>query len=153
MKKMIVLAIGSRIMGDDGIGLYLAEALSKRFSGAPIRWILGETDMDYCLSELSEWSEDDAVVILDAAATGQRPGAVTLFPFCELKRSGALSLSMHGLHLFDLLFAVRDELMGFLIGIEPFQIGYALGLSDSMQSLFPEILAKVGRMLLELADP
>lgn len=53
MKKLLVIGIGSRIMKDDGIGVYLAEDLKKQITSPNIEFLIGECDFDYCRSQMS----------------------------------------------------------------------------------------------------
>lgn len=140
MKEIVIVGIGSRIMMDDGIGIYLVEYLKQFLSSPEIEFIIGETDIDYCLSELSDAK---CIVIIDAYLSGNNPGEVTVMPLSDLTKENTLSYSLHGIHILDILPYFRHELKGILIGVEPHEITYGFSLSDTLQSCYPNILKSV----------
>jgi hydrogenase maturation protease len=141
MKKMLFIGIGSRIMMDDGIGVYLAEDLKPLFCDAVIKFIIGETDIDYSLSEISE---TDCVIIADAFLSGKNPGDITVLPLRSPERNKEnMGFSLHGMHFFDMIQYSECKPSVVLIGIEPYEINYGLGLSDELQICYLEILKSV----------
>lgn len=134
---MLVLGLGNRLMMDDGIGVEVVERLASQPDG--IRYAVAETDFAYAL-ELA--AEAASVLIVDAAMTGGAPGTVSLLPLADLAvaRPG---LSMHQLHFVDLLLQLGLPKRGALIGIEPAQIEFHLGLSDELRPRLDEIVSHV----------
>ena len=57
------MGIGNRLMMDDGIGIYLVEELAKLDEQSNIDYLVGESDVDYCLNQIEELTP---VIILDA---------------------------------------------------------------------------------------
>ncbi|UOE57649.1 hydrogenase maturation protease [Bacillus sp. CMF12] len=144
MKKAIILGIGNRLMKDDGIGVYLAEELRKTEKSLECEYIIGESDIDYSLSKL-EGAE--FVIILDAVLSGGTPGDIGVFPLDRAYSHKFLGLSPHNLHLFQALYDQRNKLEGFLIGIEPFDISFQMGLSREICRKWPEIVGKVKKTI------
>jgi len=141
MKSILVIGIGSRIMADDAIGIHIVEDLEKLDTSPDIRYIIGETDVDYCIGEIPYYNY---IVVIDAFLSGKKAGEVTIVPFHELKddTEGCL-YSMHGIHLLNIIRHAEKVPEGMLIGIEPFDINYGFDLSDTVQSCYPSILRDV----------
>lgn len=140
MKPLLVLGLGNRLMMDDGIGVVVVEALSRQHPpDGTISYAIGETDFDYCL-DLATRAKD--LVIVDAAITGKRPGDISTFPLLEMacQRPG---LSLHHVHFLDVLLQLDAPRSGTLIGIEPHQIDFHLGLSRTLDDQLDAIVDKV----------
>lgn len=144
MKNIAVLGIGNRLLMDDGIGVYIVEKLKEQNICRSIRFIVGETDIDYCLDEINE---AEFLIIVDAAKLGNLPGDVTVVALDEVINTGNTGLSMHNLHLFDMLVHTGKECKGLMIGIEPFEIDYNWGLSTELNVKLPEILGTVRNII------
>ncbi|GEM_PF-723509 len=148
MKSILVIGIGSRIMTDDAIGVHLVEDLEKLDTNPVIRYITGETDVDYCIGEIPYY---DYIVVIDAFLSGKKAGEATIVPFHELKDETEECLySMHGIHLLKVIRHAENLPEGTLIGIEPFDINYGLTLSDALQSRYPNILREVQKYLSDI---
>ena len=140
MKEIVIMGIGSRIMQDDGIGIYLVEDLARQLSKPAIEFIIGETDIDYCISALSGKKR---VVVIDAFISGKSPGEVTIRSLCALKKGHDAGFSLHGIHILQIMQRLQHGLEGILIGIEPYEISYGFCLSDTLHSSYPEIFKTV----------
>ncbi len=140
MKRIIVLGIGNRLLGDDGIGIYVVEKLRDQDTTDNISYVIGETDIDYCLDEIKD---ADFIVIVDAARTGDNPGDVTAIPLAKATYATTPGLSLHNLHLLNMIAYFKRELAGFLAGITVGEINYNLGLSRALEDKFPAILLEV----------
>ena len=144
MEKILVLGIGNRLMMDDGIGIYVVEELSKRACAANSQYAIGESDIDYCLEQIEGAT---FVIIVDAIYSGKAPGDVTVYPLEHLLEHPTLNISPHNMHLFQVLYLQRDTMKGFLIGVEPSEIKFHLGLSQSIQQRWHQIIHKVNRTI------
>ncbi|MDF2674363.1 MAG: hydrogenase maturation protease [Clostridiales bacterium] len=140
MSKILVLGIGSRIMMDDGIGAYLVEDLEKYIKNMNIEFIIGETDIDYCVSKISTCN---TVVVIDAYLSGKTPGEVSLIQLCDLKKESNVSYSLHGIHFLNIIQCLKNEPEGILIGIEPYEINFGFSLSHILQKCYPNIFESV----------
>lgn len=149
-------------MGDDGIGVRVVEELEKRRksgcwnptagkssedeSGAAenLRFIAGETDVEYCLTELID---EDACIIIDGCSTGNKPGTVNAIPLMEavLKKRPAA-----GFHDIDLLQAMAREnidMEGILITAEISCLEFSTELSPTMNERFSEIVCSAEEII------
>lgn len=132
---MLVIGIGNILMQDDGIGVYLARELQIENQDYLIRYIAGETDVDYCLAEAEE---EDYLIILDAVQLGREKGSVFQFELPELSRLDS-GFAAHNFHLLHALGIKKGK----LIGIEPYHIDFSYGLSRPMKSKYNKIKEKV----------
>ncbi len=140
MKQVVVLGIGNRLMGDDGIGNCVVEELIRRNALPGLRLIVGETDTDYCLDELED---ADNVILIDAASQGREPCSVSVFSIADIMKELPSSFCPHN---FDLIHALKSQPFGregILIAIEACSITYRHGLSPGMEEQFPRIVAHV----------
>ena len=103
MKPVIVLGIGNRLMGDDGIGVRIIEALGQENTSEKVRFAAGETDIGYCLSELAD---GDLCIIVDGSCSGREPCTVDVIDLKEVFAQRRPALSFHD---FDLIHAMKRE--------------------------------------------
>jgi hydrogenase maturation protease len=99
MKKTVVLGVGNRIMGDDGLGPRVIEELQKREVPSNVELM----DAGVGGMAILSWIENaDKVVIIDSVQTGNEPpGTVYRFTDKELPPSDMFMLSLHDLNLVD----------------------------------------------------
>lgn len=139
MEKIIVLGIGNQLMMDDGVGIYLVDELSKLDNSGKPYYIIGETDIEYCLDQIETAT---FIIVLDAVYSGKNPGEITVYPLAEINEHQTLNISAHNLHLFQVLYQQKD-IKGFLIGVEPYEVTFHKGLSNCLQRQWKRILRKV----------
>lgn len=139
MMKVLVLGIGNRLMRDDGIGLYVVEALQEQRMDKRIRFIAGETDIDYCLNVIED---ADVLIIVDAVVSGNKAGEVSLVPLETFKVQDQ-GISAHNLHLFHMIPIVYPDVMVYVIGIEADKIDFGLELSEELTRNFHGIVENV----------
>lgn len=100
---LLVVGVGNRDRGDDGIGPALADELVARFRGRrgrdheaapPVEVVVVEGDLvDLPL----RWSSDQDVLVVDAARSAAAPGSLRFLEPAELGASTAPICSTHGL--------------------------------------------------------
>ena len=144
MEKIIVLGIGNILMMDDGIGIYLVEELSRQNTAPDISFLIGESDIDYCIEQIMDAA---FVIIVDAAVSGSDPGSLTVYPLSDLHEHRELDISSHNFHLFNLLYLQKDRIKGFLIGVEPYEIQFHIGLSKTLNEKWNSILQEVSETI------
>lgn len=144
MEKVIVLGIGNILMMDDGLGIYLIEQLSKLNSTSNISFLIGESDIDYCMEQIMEAA---FVIIVDAVFSGDTPGKLTVYPLSDLHEHKELDISSHNFHLFQHLYLQRESIKGFLIGVEPYEIRFHIGLSKTLKAKWDTILEDVSQTI------
>ncbi len=141
------IAIGNAIMGDDGIGIKVAEALSQRLIQEHIELILGETDHDYALSKIEN---GDLLFIIDSSFFEINPGTITYTPISEVIDWHREAYSQHQPSLIYLLKTYGKEVEGYLIGIEVENIDFSLELSDTLKTRFLFICEEVYQFIYQI---
>ena len=140
MKPILVLGIGSRLMMDDGIGVYIVETLAKQTPEDEwLTYEVGETDLEYSF-DLMLCAE--YLIVIDAVITGKKPGEMSIFLLSELQFVNQ-GISQHNLHFMDLVNQLAQRKKGVMIGIEPFHIDFHWGLSRELSEIFGTIVDKV----------
>jgi hydrogenase maturation protease len=141
-----IIAIGNRLMGDDGVAIHVAEKLSKNFQDDGIEVIIGETDFQYCLSKIEE---GDYIIILDATWFGNEPGTVTSNPLSDIYKfnTNQSLFSQHGYSLIRALETYYESVDGLVIGIEGTNFDFDLKLSTDVEERFEGICKKVMKMV------
>lgn len=69
--KAVVIALGNRLRGDDGIGPVVAERLKGRIDGCSI-----VEEKDDAMAIVCEWEDAALAVVIDAAVSGAAPGTI-----------------------------------------------------------------------------
>jgi hydrogenase maturation protease len=138
--------MGNTLMGDDGVGVRVAEVLGQRDLGADIEVVAGGT-AGMALSRY--FAEADQVVVVDAIAAGDVPGSVFRFTPEDAGITTLRSHTSHGLSLPNILLAAR------LQGSAPDVIVYAVQIGDitcGFDTLTPEVEAVVDEVAEMVAD-
>lgn len=143
MMNVLVLGIGNRLMRDDGIGVYVVEALQEKHTDEQIEYIAGETDFDYCLDVIEN---ADVLIIVDAVVSGNKVGEVSLVPL-EIFIDQDQGISAHNLHLFQMIPIVYPDVMVNVIGIEAYKIDFGLELSEELTNSFHDIVESVSNYI------
>lgn len=147
MKSMAVIAIGSRIMKDDSVGVRTAEAIKEKLVKRNINVVIAETDFEFGLEAVKAY---DYVIVLDAMVSGGKPGQVTVFSLfnAEVQKRHA---SQHDMSLIDMI-AKEGNVLGSLIGIEAENIDFGFKLSKTLQDNFNAICNNVQKEILRIKE-
>lgn len=154
---VLVLGLGNILLGDDGVGPALVEEVGRLYKDVPgVECVDGGTQG---LALLDFFSRREAVVVLDAFASQQGAGTVSVLEGDEVMNvRGPRSTTAHEGNAGELLAAaalvdVLPERL-FLVGIEPEILRIHLGLSDSVKEALPLALdrasAVIGQVMSEL---
>jgi len=101
-RRPLVIGIGNRLRGDDGIGPIVVDLLRAGHRDA-----IDTTVVAGDLSDLAmRWVAGQTVVIVDAMVSGRDPGTVIVFDGPTLSGSDQL-LSSHGIGLADAIALAR----------------------------------------------
>lgn len=150
VKPILVLGLGNVLLQDDGFGPTLVDHLRQTWPN--------DDDIDFVdggtvgLGLLSLFAERQAIVILDAFATGQPPGTVVVVEDLPWDEAGsAPGRSAHEGNAAALLAvaALTGDLPPRLsvIGVEPERIATGLGLSPTVAAALPEAERQSRRLL------
>lgn len=144
MKEVLVLGIGNRLMMDDGIGVYVVEELKNRNKNPDIRYIIGETDIYFCLNLIEKASY---IIIVDAVCLNKQPGAISTIPLGQVFKNPIHPISVHDSHLLSEIEMTDKSTEGLLIGIEPYEINYSFGLSPILQEQYFKIVEEIENII------
>lgn len=149
MKSIAVIGIGNKLMMDDGIGVYVVDKLNSEKRELNVNYVLGETDVWYCMDVLNK---SDFSIIIDAAFLELPPGSIVRFPLSDVLDSLPIPLTAHEFDLFNEM--KRDDFKGrgVLIGIQPYRIGFSLGLSEPLTESFDQIFTQVSNIIEEICQ-
>lgn len=143
--NMKLIAIGSRIMGDDGAAIAAAEKLCDELETEGIQVIIGETDTPYCLSYINE---GDIIIILDAAVSERPWGTVWQLPLSNALDNCNQNQFQHDADLLKLLKGAGLTLSGLLICIEAADISQRWGLSQELQNQMTRVCLEIKEIIL-----
>ena len=121
--SVVVLGIGNTLMGDDGVGVRIAEELSTRELGAPgeVEVVTGAVAGMALVGHLRESRN---VIFADAIDTDADPGTVFCFDPDEAGVTQLRSNTTHGMSVSYLVTAAR------MAGADPNVLVYAVQVGD-----------------------
>jgi hydrogenase maturation protease len=147
-EKTLVLGLGNVLMGDEGVGVYVARTLEKQALPPGVECLDGGTGGFILLEPLEN---ADRIVLIDAAADGNPVGTVTRTT-PRFSRDYPPTLTAHDIGVKDLLdvFYIRGgerEIVLYAITIDP-QQPIRMSLSTEVEAAAAEA---VERIVAELA--
>jgi len=138
---MKVIGIGNRIMTDDAIGVMIAESLEEALENLGVEVIIGETDVEYCLSFIDD---GDFLFIIDATLYGLEPGTLTVQEINKEKIYAKEEYSQHQISLVKLIGICNvKNISGYILGIEVLEVDFGIELSNIIKARFDDIKSKV----------
>ncbi|MBU3112810.1 hydrogenase maturation protease [Clostridium lacusfryxellense] len=127
-------------MMDDAVAILILEKIENFLQAKGIETIIGETDVDFCYSELNEV---DIFYIIDSTYYGNTPGTLTFKRLDDMKMNRGKNKSIHSLGLIDLINVYKMNIKGYFIGIEIADININIGLSHILQGKINFISKKI----------
>ncbi|MDD2271431.1 MAG: HyaD/HybD family hydrogenase maturation endopeptidase [Desulfuromonadaceae bacterium] len=148
--SVLVLGIGNLVMGDDAVGVLVAQRIQQeyRFAGNVEIMDGGTLGLDL----LPKLENITNLIMIDAVETGKKAGTCVRLCGEELPIALQTKVSPHQMGLKDLL--AVSELMGHspkemvLIGVQPGSIEMEIGLTAEVQA---QLSAMISSVLSELA--
>ena len=141
MPPVLVIGIGNEYRSDDGVGLVVARELRAR--NLPSTQIIECSGDGAALMEA--WETASRVILIDATASGSKPG--TIYRFDASTRSIPTDLSFHSTHAFSVAEAIElartlDQLPPYLLvyAIERENFSAGVGLSPEVQNAAREVI-------------
>ena len=148
MKKTLVIGLGSILRGDDGLGTRVIEELKKEKFAENVSLRCADTSG---LDILKYFPDFTRVIIIDLAQMQARPGTIKVFSSREIKKSKFSDvLTTHGMALLETL--TLAEKLGIpsritIIGVQPKDVSFRLGLSDILEKKVPSVINRVRGLL------
>lgn len=148
--KILIGGIGGVLLGDDGVGPYVARLLAARYEfeeGVEVA-DLGTPALDL----IDELSGKDAVILIDSVNVEAAPGAVLLYRKADImSQRPAVRMDPHAPALVDALLSA--ELFGvgpaevLLVGIKAESFEPCCSLSEPVKAALDQVIAEVLREL------
>ncbi len=142
-EKIVIIGVGNLLMGDDGIGIRVVEALRCEVLPSNVQVFDGATR---AFDVLEYMDGSDRAIIVDACKKNGVPGSIyrfVLYPANDMLDE-SLSLSMHDINFIDAMRAskgiYRFPAQIVIIGIEPMRLECALEISQELSTAFPAII-------------
>lgn len=139
--KTLVLAIGNKLLSDEGAGLHVLKALQKTHPETEDTLYLDGGTLSFTLA--GAVSDADNLIVIDAAQLHSQPGTVNCMVNEQMDAFlGACKRSVHEIGLLDLLDISRltESLprQRALIGIQPDIIDWGDSLSEQVEKAVPQ---------------
>lgn len=147
-----VVGVGSRVMGDDGVGYHAVESLSDR--GVPEETTLTHAGTTAFLA-LEAMSGADRAIVVDALGIDEPPGTIREYRL-DRPSADAPEVTMHDYSFTDALavgdaaYDVPDRIR--LIGVVPEQLDPSLELSEPVAAALPELVSRIEQRLADDHD-
>lgn len=143
--RVVVLGVGNLLMADEGVGVHCVAALEAAYRFPPgVRCIDGGTSTEALLEDIEDL---DVLIVIDAVASGARPGSLVRLEGAEVPAAFATVLSPHQVGVSDLLAELallgRSPRRVVLLGVEPERIALDLDLSPLVAARVAELCAQV----------
>ena len=143
VEPVLVLGLGNLLLGDDGVGLRMLEAMGSAPVGTEL--VDGGTQG---LALLSYLENREAIIILDAVGLGAPPGTVHVLHGEDIDRFRAARAStahegnaLELLAIASLLGVLKDDVAVMVVGIEPGRIATGIGLTTEVEAAVGEALS------------
>jgi len=147
--KAKLVAIGNRLMCDDGIAIKVAEDIRENLELQGIKVIIGETDLYYCFNEIFD---ADLVFILDASYYGKQPGTITVKEIRDFKIYEDKQFTQHGINLIKLIEMYNLDKKIYIIGIEIHEITYRFNISSNLNKKLKDICDNVQSSIIDILN-
>ena len=143
-RPVLVLGIGNILLGDEGIGVRVIEAMQAMDLPADVELVDGGTAGADLLDVLSDRRK---VIVIDAMDADCAPGTVVRLTVDDLLPDSSGGISLHEVGLLATLTMARhlgsapDEVI--LLGVKPKKLELGLELSEELAALVPKIIQLV----------
>ncbi|HSQ87795.1 hydrogenase maturation protease [Romboutsia sp.] len=145
-----ILGIGNILLKDDGIGVHIINELLKEDYPQNVDIVDGGTSI---LDLLDVFVKNDKIIVVDTLKGGHEPGTIYKVTPEEMGSYIKSNSSLHDVQVLDML--KNANLLGYnpkviIIGVEPSEIEYDIGLSNVLKSEFTNLL-NIVRQEIELS--
>jgi len=151
-KSILILGIGNYLMGDEGIGVHLAEEFMKEELPANVSVLDGGTGGFHLLEY---FEKHDIVILADATLDGNVPGTIRLIK-PKFARDFPQAMSTHDIGLKDMVSALQllgtmPEIHLFVVSIESIQ-QQGIELTDDVRKILPQLKNQIRELVERLNE-
>ena len=148
-KKALIMGIGNYLMGDEGIGVHVAELLEKEVLPEGIDVLDGGTGGFYLLEYFENYPY---IILIDATLDGNPPGTIRLIK-PKFATDFPPAMSTHDIGLKDLVSALQvlgkmPDIDLFVMSIESVQ-QQGIELTPEIQSAIPKLIERIRSLVHE----
>ena len=150
--NLLILGIGNLLMGDEGVGVHLAQRLAEQAFPSGVHILDGGTGGFHLMDYFTSYP---CVILIDATLDGRPPGTIRLLT-PRFSSEFPRSMSTHDIGLRDLLEGL--QVMGqmpkvylFVVSIIELQEMH-IGLSPEVEAVMPELAERVRGLAEELVS-
>ncbi len=152
LKSILILGIGNYLMGDEGIGVHLAEQLMEEELPANVSVLDGGTGGFHLLEY---FEKHDIVILADATLDGNVPGTIRLIK-PKFARDFPQAMSTHDIGLKDMVSALQllgtmPEIHLFVVSIESIQ-QQGIELTDDVRKILPQLKNQIRELVERLNE-
>ncbi len=156
-KDTLILGIGNYLMGDEGIGVHIANVLEKEQLPAGVDVLDGGTGGFYLLDYFEIYKH---VILVDATLDGNPPGTIRMIK-PRFASDFPPAMSTHDIGLKDLVSALQvlgkmPEIDLFVVSIESIQ-QQGIELTETIAGIVPQLVNRIKCLLKEndesIAEP
>ena len=147
-KPVLILGIGNYLMGDEGIGVHMAQILDKEIDSVDIDVVDGGTGGFHLLEYFEMY---DHVILIDATLDSNPVGTIRLIK-PRFAADFPNAMSTHDIGLKDLVCSLQlldkmPDVQLFVVSIESIQ-QQGVNLTPEIQNVIPELKSRI----MELAE-
>lgn len=147
-KPVLILGIGNYLMGDEGIGVHMAQLLDKEIDSEDINVVDGGTGGFHLLEYFEMY---DHVILVDATLDSNPVGTIRLIK-PRFAADFPNAMSTHDIGLKDLVCSLQlldkmPDVQLFVVSIESIQ-QQGVNLTPEIQNVIPELKSRI----MELAE-
>ena len=142
-ERVAVVGAGNLLLGDEGVGVHVVEALGKEYVPPYLTLVDAGTALTDVLGGLRGY---ERVLLVDALRAGGSPGSVYRLEFSELQERaerGQLTMSLHQSGLLEAVALARLEGLDpgniTIIAVEPQRLEPGIELSETVSRRLPDV--------------
>lgn len=146
-KKILILGIGNYLMGDEGVGVHVANRLSTEKFPVGVSVLDGGTGGFHLLEY---FEQNDTVILIDATLDNNPPGTIRLIK-PKFAADFPVAMSTHDIGLKDMITALQllgkmPEIHLFVISIKSIQ-QQGIELSKDVQEASFKVIEKIKEII------
>jgi len=149
-KKILILGIGNYLMGDEGVGVHVANRLQNEILPSGVDVLDGGTGGFHLLSYFEGY---ETIILIDATLDNNPNGTIRLIK-PRFAKDFPLAMSTHDIGLKDMVSALQlmdkmPDIHLFVVSIESLQ-QQGIELTEEVEKVVPELIEKIKTLLSEL---
>jgi hydrogenase maturation protease len=143
-KRILVLGVGNLLLGDEGVGVHVAQRMMTMKMPPEVRVVEGGTDGFGLVNVITE---ADRMILIDAVKGGGQPGSIYRFeiedcpPYPDIFKTSVHQISI--LEVINLSSLIGSTPRTTIIGIEPACMEMGMELSPAVAAKVPRIIEMI----------